>query len=140
MTSAARPEIWVPDEDEMTRYANLFACTDVAVNVASSVTLDAVALDVPTVNVSFDGYTKRDFLESNAGIFMFTHYEFIPKSGGVRVAKSPEELVEHIKAYLDDPKLDGEGRKKVVAEHCGPQDGKCGERIGRYILDFVRNY
>ncbi len=139
MTSAARPEIWVPDEEEMINYANLFACTDVAVNVASSVTLDAVALDVPTVNVAFDGYAKRDFLDSNAKIFMFTHYEFIPKSGGVRVAHTPEELIEHINTYLDDSKLDSGGRKKVVAEHCGPQDGKCGERIGRYILDLLKN-
>ncbi len=137
MVSAARPEIWVPDDEEMIHYANLLACSDVAINVASSVTLDAAALDIPIVNISFDGYAKRDFLESNARIFMYTHYEFIPKSGGVKIAQNADELIAHINAYLDDPKLDSDGRKKIVDEHCGPQDGKCGERIGNYILNFL---
>lgn len=144
MTSAARPEIWVPNEEEMIHYANLIACTDVAVNRASSVTLDAVALDVPTVNIAFDivseSGAERVSFDWSASIFGFTHYEFIPKSGGVRIARSPEELIEHINTYLDNPGLDGEGRKKIVAEHCGPQDGKCGERIGKYILDFLKSH
>ncbi|RLG57826.1 MAG: hypothetical protein DRN83_00835 [Hadesarchaea archaeon] len=142
MTSAARPEIWVPDEEEMVHYANLIACTDVAINRASSVTLDAVAMDVPTINIAFDLISERGAervsFDWSTSIFGFTHYEFIPKSGGVRLANSPEELISHINTYLDNPKLDSEGRKKIVAEHCGPQDGKCGERIGKFILDFLR--
>jgi hypothetical protein len=137
LVSAARPEIWVPDDEEMIQYANLLACTDVAVNVASSVTLDNAALDIPTVNIAFDGYAKRDYLDSNARIFEYTHYEFIPKSSGIRVARSPEELIQSINVYLENPKLDSEGRKKIVAEHCGPQDGQCGERIAKFVLDSL---
>ncbi|HDI12583.1 MAG TPA: hypothetical protein ENF64_00530 [Hadesarchaea archaeon] len=126
----------------MVHYANLIACTDVAINRASSVTLDAVAMDVPTINIAFDLISERGAervsFDWSTSIFGFTHYEFIPKSGGVRLANSPEELISHINTYLDNPKLDSEGRKKIVAEHCGPQDGKCGERIGKFILDFLR--
>lgn len=134
-----RSKIWTPDEEEMVNYANLFVCTDVAVNVASSTTLDAVALDVPVINIAFDGYAQREFVESNARVFMYSHYEFIEQSRGARVARSADELIKYINRYLDNPKLDSEGRKKIVAEHCGPQDGKAGERIGKFILDNLKS-
>ena len=137
--SRARPEMWCPDEEDMIHYTSLLSSSNVLINVASSVTLDAVALDKPTVNIAFDGYAKKEFAESNARYFMFTHYEFIPQSGGARIARNADELVEFINMYLDNPKLDSEGRKKIVAEHCGKLDGKCGERIARYILDFLKN-
>lgn len=137
-SSSARPEIWVPDEEEMIHYANLLVCTDVAINVASTVTLDAVALDIPAINIAFDGYTQKEFVESNARAFMSTHLKFIPKSGGVKMIKSADDLIKSINTYLDNPKLDSAGRKKIVAEHCGKLDGKVGERIGRYILDFLK--
>lgn len=137
MAAPTRFGIWCPDEEDMLHYANLISCTDVAVNIASSVTLDAAALDIPVINIGFDGYAQKEFIESNARYFMFTHFEFIPKSGGSRVARSANELIEQINMYLDNPALDSEGRKRIVAEHCGPQDGKCGERIAKYILDFI---
>lgn len=137
MTEPERGAVWCPDEKEMIHYANLLFCTDVAVNIASSVTLDAAALDVPAINIAFDGYTQREFVDSNARLFMFTHYESILRLGGARIARNADELVEFINMYLDNPELDSEGRKKIVAEHCGPQDGRCGERIARYILDFL---
>lgn len=138
----ARPvelgKIWVPDDEEMIHYSNLIAVTDVAVNVASSVTLDAVALDTPVINIAFDGYAKRDFVDSNARVFKLTNYEFVPQSGGVRIAYSADDLINFINMYLENPKLDQEGRKKLVAEHCGTQDGKAGERIGKFILDYLK--
>lgn len=134
-----RSKIWTPDEEEMINYANLIACTDVAVNVASSVTLDAVAFDVPVINIAFDGYAKREFVDSNARVFLFTNYEFIEDSGGAKIARSADQLIEYINMYLDNPKLDSVGRKKIVAEHCGPQDGKAGERIGKFILDNLKS-
>lgn len=130
-------KMWLPETEDMIHYANLLSASDVVVNIASSVTLDSVALDIPTINIAFDGYTQRDFVGSSIRQFMSTHYKFIPESGGVKVAKNAEELVEFINIYLDSPQLDRDGRKKIVAEHGGKLDGECGERIARFILDFL---
>jgi len=139
MTEHEKPE-WCPDEEDMIHYTNLLRCSDVVVNVASSVTLDAAALDIPIINIAFDGYSKKEFVESRARSLMLTHYEFIPRSKGVRIARGPKELIKYLNMYLKNPKLDREGRKKIVKEHCGPQDGRCGERIAHYILEFLKNH
>jgi len=135
-----RGKVWVPDDEEMIHYANLIASSDVEVNVASSVTLDAAALDVPIINIAFDGYQKRKLFESNARAFMYSNYEFMEASGGIRIARNADQLIKYINMYLKNPQLDREGRKKIVAEHCGPQDGKAGERIGKFILDCLKLY
>lgn len=137
--SRARPKIWCPDEKDMLHYANLVSRSDVLINVASSVTLDAAALDKPVVNIAFDGYAKKKFIESNARWFMFTHYEYIPKSGGARIAKSADDLINSINMYMDNPKLDCGGRKRIVKEHGGKLDGQCGERIAKFILNFLES-
>lgn len=136
ISEVVAPE-WCPSEEDMIHYANLLSCSDVVINVASSVTLDAAALDVPIINLAFDGYTKKEFVKSNARYFMHTHYEIIPKSGGARIARDAGELIKFINEYLENPKLDSEGRKKIVEDQCGKLDGKAGERIAEYVLNFL---
>ena len=132
-----RGRMWLPDEGDMIHYAELLYAAGVAVNIASSVTLDAVALDKPTVNIAFDGYVERPFIVSTRRYFHTTHYKTVARSGGVRIARSPDELVEFVNMYLENPALDREGRRRIVEESGGPLDGKCGERIARAVLGFL---
>lgn len=124
-------------EEDIRHYANLLACSDVVVNIASTVTLDALAFEVPVVNIAFDGYAKVDFPESTARYFRYEHYEVVAKSGGVRVANNAEELIKYINMYLDNRGLDKDARAKVVEELCYKLDGRTGERVGNYILNFL---
>jgi len=134
-----RGRMWLPDREDMIHYAELLYACDVAVNIASSVTLDSVALDKPTVNIAFDGYRERPFMESARRFFYTTHYKSVARSGGVRIARSPAELVEFINMYLEKPELDREGRRRIVEESGGPIDGKCGERIATAVLKFLES-
>jgi len=133
-----RGKMWLPDEGDMIHYAELLYSCDVAVNIASSVTLDSVAVDKPTVNIAFDGYRERPFIESTRRYFYTTHYKVVAKSGGVKIARNPKELVDFINMYLENPELDREGRRKIVEESGGPIDGKCGERIAKAVLEFLK--
>lgn len=133
-----RRRMWLPDEKDMIHYAELLYACDVAVNIASSVTLDSAAVDKPTINMAFDGYQERPFIESTRRYFYTTHYKVVARSGGVRIAKTPNELVQFINMYLENPRLDREGRKKIVEESGGPLDGKCGRRIARSVLEFLK--
>ena len=130
--------MWFPSEKDLIHYANLLYCSDVLVNVASTVTLDAAMFDTPIVNIAFDGYRKRKFFESNVRYFKTTHYGALVKTRGVKVAKNADELIKFINMYLDNPKLGREWRKRIVKEHCYKVDGRVGERIAKYILNFLR--
>ena len=130
---------WCPSEEDMLHYVNLLSCSDVLINVASTVTIDAAAFDTPIVNIAFDGYEKREFVESNARYFHYTHYSNIAKSKGVKIAKNADELIKFINMYLNDPGLDSKGRKRILKEQCYKLDGRAGERVANYILDFLKS-
>ncbi|MBA7672763.1 hypothetical protein ES703_80950 [subsurface metagenome] len=130
---------WNPNEDDMLHLANLMLHSDVVINVASTITIDASCFDTPVVNIAFDGYQKQSYWNSVARYYDYTHYKNIVKSGGVRIGRSAEELLKHINAYLENPKLDSKGRKRIMREQCYKSDGRAGERVANCILDFMNS-
>ena len=108
--------------------------SDVVVNVASTIAIEASIFDTPVVNVSFDGETASEFARSARRYYQFTHYVNITRHGAARVAATPDEMLAHIGRYLDNPSLDAEGRRRVVAEQCQFTDGRSGERVGEAVV------
>ncbi len=107
--------------------------SDVIINVASTISIEAAIFDTPIVNVAFDGDQPLPFIESAARYYRFTHYQNITKHGAVRVAETPTQLVEHIRSYLADPSLDRNGRLQVIAEQCQFTDGRSAERVAAWV-------
>lgn len=109
--------------------------SDVAVNVASTITIEACVFDTPVVNIAFDGDDQPPFERSARRYYKFTHYTNITRHNAVRVSWTPAELVENIARYLGDPSLDADGRRRVVAEQVQFLDGRSGERVARAVTD-----
>ena len=128
---------WNPKREDMYGLAELMCYSDVVVNVASTITIDAVCFDTPVVNVAFDGYARLEYMDSCRRYYDYDHYKNIIKTNGVKVANSVEELTDYINSYLRDPELDGIGRRKIREEQCWKLDGKSGERIANYILKYL---
>ena len=108
---------------------------DVVVNVASTISIEACIFDTPVVNINFDGPDDSPYVKSARRYYSFTHYVNITSRGAVRVAKSPDELVRDVAAYLADPSLDAAGRRQVVLDQCQFTDGRSAERVVRLVLD-----
>jgi hypothetical protein len=128
---------WNPTTEDMYGLAELMCYSDVVVNVASTITIEAAAFDTPVVNVAFDGFEKRPYEKSNARIYDFDHYRKIVKTGGLRMAWDLPELVRHIQDYLDNRSLDAEGRARIRNEQCWKLDGQSGRRIAEIVLDAL---
>jgi len=109
--------------------------SDVVVNVASTIAIEAAIFDTPVVNVSFDGENSSAWVRSARRYYRFTHYVDITRQGAVRVADNPAELIQHIGRYLDNPSLDREGRRRVVLEQCRFLDGRSAERVAAFVAD-----
>ena len=108
--------------------------SDVIVNVASTIAIEAAIFDTPVVNVSFDGEEPCEFERSARRYYRFTHYVNITRHGAVRVAETPDELIAHVGRYLQDPALDRDGRRKVVLEQCQFLDGRSAERVANAVV------
>jgi hypothetical protein len=122
---------------ENTRHlADTMKHSDVVLNVASTIAIEASIFDTPVVNIAFDDRDAeaRPFLESPLRYYSYTHYQQIVRAGAVRIAKTPAEMIDAVNAYLADPSLDGAGRRRVVGEQCEFTDGRSAERVAAAIV------
>jgi len=125
------------DFQQMTHLANTLCHSDVVINIASTITIEAAIFDTPIVNICFDA---RDDLPEERSVrrcYTFSHYKAIVESGGVKIARNVEELGRYVREYLIKPSLDKAGRRRIVQEQCGQLDGKAGQRIAQVILEII---
>ena len=119
---------------ENTRHlADTLFHSEVVLNVASTIAIEASIFDTPIINIGFDGQpgSNRALMDWHYGS---THFQKVVRSGGVRVAQSAAEMVELIDAYLADPTIDSAGRRRIVAEQCEFVDGRSAERVAAEIV------
>jgi hypothetical protein len=121
--------------DNQRHLANTMRHSDVVVNVASTLAIEAAIVDTPVVNIAFDGEMPSEWTRSAGRYYRFTHYVNITRHGAVRVAETPQQLVDHIGRYLDDPSIDRDGRRRIVAEQCQFLDGRAAERVAAFIAE-----
>jgi len=111
--------------------------SEMVITVNTSLVLDALIFDKPQIMLGFDGYEKRPFLGSIRRYQKEDNILGFIKTGAVRMANNPEELIYWINKYLENPALDADGRVKARKEILMNPDGKSGERIAGKILDFL---
>ena len=121
--------------DSQQHLADTLRHSDVIVNVASTIAVEAAIFDTPVVNISFDGEAESEWVRSARRYYRFTHYVNITRHDAVRVAETPDQLVEQIGGYLRNPSLDREGRQRVVLEQCQFLDGRASERVAAFVAE-----
>lgn len=119
--------------DNTRHLADTMRHSDVVLNVASTIAIEAAIFDTPVVNIAFDDRDAdaRPFLESPLRYYSYTHYQQIVRTGAVRIAKTAAEMIDLVNAYLRDRSLDAAGRRRVVEEQCEFTDGRSAERIAQ---------
>lgn len=120
----------IPLPEDVQFLANLTQHADLNINMASTMTLDFAIHAKPVVNIAFDlasppphGRPLWEFF------YRFEHYRPVVELGAARFARSPDELADHVNAYLEDPSLDREGRRKLVELEVGVPLGQSSRRI-----------
>ena len=113
--------------------ADTLAHSDVIINVASTIGIEAAIFDTPVVNISFDGETPSEWVRSSRRYYNFTHYVNVTRHDSVRVAETPAQLADFVGRYLADPALDREGRRAVKMEQCRFVDGRSAERVASFV-------
>jgi hypothetical protein len=120
----------IPAAADVQFLANLTHHSDLNVNLGSTMTLDFGIHDRPVVNVAFDcsdppifGMPVYDYY------YCYEHLQPVIEFGASRIARSAGELTEFVNAYLDDPALDREGRRRLVELQVGMPLGQSSRRI-----------
>ena len=126
------------DESHIREWVNTFRHADVVVNLSSTATVDAAIFDRPVVNLDFDPEPNSPNQELVKDVNHFwTHFKPVAESGGIWLVNDYEEMTNAIQTYLRKPELHREKRRWIVKYVCGYNDGRCGERMARAVLDFA---
>ena len=130
----------LPRASDVQFLANLTQHADLNVNLASTMTLDFAIHDKPVVNVAFD-----TVLPPPLGVplwdlyYRFEHYRPVVELGAARVARSSDDLADQVNAYLADPSLDRENRRRFVELEIGAPIGQASARIVDVLSEIARD-
>ncbi|OGZ97800.1 MAG: hypothetical protein A3J10_01940 [Candidatus Sungbacteria bacterium RIFCSPLOWO2_02_FULL_54_10] len=136
--STARGSDWDMTFPELDHLSDTLTYMSLLICYASSISVDAAILDRPVINihftldesVRFGGFTVEQ-------LYRLTHYRAALASGGIRLVENADALAAQARAYLEHPVQDRKGRARLAREQCAYLDGKSGERIGNFILNYL---
>lgn len=127
---------WEFEDADIVHLMNTLRHADVLVNTFSTLNLEGAYFDTPLISIAFDGKNARDPRNSVSRYLGYNHIAPLVQSGGMWVARSPDELLRGIERYLGDPTSDQKGRKRIVAELLW-RTGESGKLVANYILGKV---
>jgi hypothetical protein len=117
---------------------------DALVCVFSTTTLEAFLAETPVVFIgktahleSLEDTSPERDMADNRPWEQFLHLSELVTSGTVPVSRSAGELISHVRAALDHPKLGAALRARFALEECGPTDGRAGVRIAKQLLALI---
>jgi len=129
---------WDPSTEETIDLTNSVLHSDIMINAASTLSLDAACVDVPVIHIGFGCNYKNGEDITDYYMYRTDHDKWVLSTGGTEKVDSFEELRNQINRYLVDPSLRSEGRKKLREKLCYKVDGKSSERMADAINDILR--
>jgi len=125
-------------ESEQIKLASILNHTDVLVNIFSTLNIEGSIMDVPTVNIVYEGEKekKKRARQDIQMDFNQVHNRRVMGTGALTNCFSPDELVPSINAYLENPTFHREQRQALVEQEAGPFRGNAGETITNIIMSL----
>lgn len=128
---------WKTSEEGLLDLISTLRYSDVLINVASTITIEAAVFGTPVINIAFSNSEPERFREQILIRHHQFHYKAVIESGGVRLAHNEQELFKFIYSYLEDRSLDEKGRKNLVNVLTNASTGKTASRLAETILEHL---
>jgi hypothetical protein len=109
----------------------------VTVNVESTLTLDAAALDRPSILINYDGDHPQPYWKSINRLYEREHYQHVLATGGAPLVTSHEELFREINELLKNPNHRKTNLRALQEKMLFRNDGKASERVSSAILQLI---
>lgn len=123
-------EVSQNDDDSL---INALSWSDLVVTHLATMCIDAAFFNKPIVVVG-NNFTPHPRWDVIRYYFEYEHIQPVLRSGGIKIAGNPEELLSYTAEYLEQPSLDAQGRRTIVAEQVHFTDGRSTERLADIIL------
>lgn len=132
---------WTPGQDHLDELAMVMRGADLVLTIASSISLDAAAVDTPVINLGY-ARSKEFDAEVIKSYYYSRHYQKVTHSGAVQIVYSDVDLKKAVDEALRTPERRREKRRKLVEEICGPWEKSASDQqvdvIQRELLQQVK--
>ena len=118
-------------------FMSMLAYADVVISIFSTTAIESAIFDKPTITIGFDGYKKRPYYQSIARLEDMSHFRNVLETNSVKVVRGFTDLEETLIRYIQNPTIDADRRKVLVAKMCYKVDGGASKRITDFILSKV---
>jgi len=125
------------DRSDARHLATSIYHSNVTINSASTMTIEAAVFGKPVILIGFDGDTTEEYWNSVIRYYDREHYVPIIETGGAPLVKSKEKFLETLQRYLKDPTIHKEGRKRIVEQQCYKLDGQSGKRVASAVMSTL---
>ena len=108
-------ETWsqrIPLKEDVKDLIGILSYSDVAVNMCSTMSLDAMFFDKPVVNPVFGN--GKNGLYDDQKYLQYQHYKRVVDSGAVAVAKTKSDLLTEINKALETPNIRLKAQKELL--------------------------
>lgn len=133
---------------DVTKYANIdqygiekltstLAHSAVHINTSSTMTLDGAIFDRPQIGPAYDDRPGKLYDHTARDLYKREHFLPIVRSGGLAIAYSREELIDHVRDALLNPGRLKDERQRMVREIATFTDGRATERVVRALQKFI---
>ncbi|PIQ82336.1 MAG: hypothetical protein COV76_04210 [Candidatus Omnitrophica bacterium CG11_big_fil_rev_8_21_14_0_20_64_10] len=129
---------WNPPLAESRHVANLVRHAAVVINVASTITLEAMLADTPTINVAYDPIHPADFTRHIHQDHWGRHFIPVEASGATCIVRDEAELAAGIGEALRAPAERRSARRQLAGTLVGPLDGAAHRRVAALIEGMLR--
>ncbi len=136
-TPTPQNRIYTHDESKIYEWVNTYRHSDVIIQLASTVAVDAAILDRPVVNINFDPSEEKTGLVKEFS--RLDHFAPIVNSNGIAEANSYDDIIARTQEYIKDPSKDEAGRKEIVKYVCEYADGQCGNRFADSMIELLNS-
>lgn len=123
-----------PSDDDIRIQMSTLAHSTVHVNVCSSMTLDGAMFDRPQIGPTFVPGLDRRTARRVRDLYVREHWWPITASGGLVTVDSPAELERALNEALAHPGAGREGRRRMIMDLLGVDDGGAGERLVHEVV------
>ncbi|MYM60752.1 hypothetical protein GTG28_16100 [Vibrio sp. OCN044] len=92
-------------KEDIYKFISLMKYSDVVINLASTISLDAIIFDSPVICIAFniDSSISKSSWNNAKEWYKSTHYDFIVKSGAISIVTDKKQLYECISRHIENP-------------------------------------
>ena len=128
---------WKTDEIGLKCLISTLRYSDILINIASTVTIEACFFDTPVINMAFSTSEPERFKERVLIAHHQRHYKYLLNLNGVKLAHNEKEFIKYVNQYLKDPSIDRDGRTRIKEKMLDNPDGKSSERVADSISKYA---